>query len=55
MVTLQWSTAESTVFHKWLDVAGEHHLMSHDAVGNREDLINIGICTPSDSTSYSTP
>jgi hypothetical protein len=41
VVTLQWSTAESTVFHKWLNVAGEHHLMSHDARGNREDLINI--------------
>ncbi len=41
VVTLQWSTAESTVFHKWLDVAGEHHLMSHDATGNRNDLIKI--------------
>jgi hypothetical protein len=41
VVTLQWATAESTVFHKWLDVAGEHHLMSHDAVGNRNDLIKI--------------
>jgi Protein of unknown function (DUF1552) len=41
VVTLQWSTAESTVFHKWLNVAGEHHLMSHDAVGNRNDLIKI--------------
>ncbi len=41
VITLQWSTAESTIFHKWLDVAGEHHLMSHDAVGNREDLVKI--------------
>lgn len=41
VVTLQWATAESTVFHKWLDVAGEHHLMSHDPVGNRDDLIKI--------------
>jgi hypothetical protein len=41
VITLQWSTAESTVFHKWLDVAGEHHLMSHDAVGNRNDLTKI--------------
>lgn len=41
VATLQWSTAESTVFHKWLDVAGEHHLMSHDAVGNRADLTKI--------------
>jgi hypothetical protein len=41
VVTLQWATAESTIFHRSLDVAGEHHLMSHDAVGNREDLIKI--------------
>ncbi len=41
VVTLQWSTAESTIFFKWLNVAGEHHLMSHDAVGNRDDLIKI--------------
>ncbi len=41
VVTLQWSTAESTVFFKWLNVAGEHHLMSHDATGNRNDLIKI--------------
>jgi len=43
VVTLQWATAESTIFHKWLDVAGEHHLMSHDAAGNRDDLIKINI------------
>jgi Protein of unknown function (DUF1552) len=41
VVTLQWSTAESTVFHKSLQAKGEHHLMSHDAKGNREDLIKI--------------
>jgi Protein of unknown function (DUF1552) len=41
VVTLQWSTAESTVFHKALQAKGEHHLMSHDAKGNREDLIKI--------------
>jgi hypothetical protein len=43
VVTLQWSTAESTVYFKWLNVAGEHHLMSHDAAGNRDDLIKINI------------
>jgi len=43
VVTLQWSTAESTVFFKWLGVAGEHHLMSHDARGNRDDLIKINV------------
>ncbi len=41
VVTLQWSTAESTVFHKPLMAKGEHHLMSHDAKGNREELIKI--------------
>jgi hypothetical protein len=41
VVTLQWSTAESTVFHKWLGVKTEHHLMTHDAKGYRADLIKI--------------
>jgi Protein of unknown function (DUF1552) len=41
VVTLQWSTAESTVFHKNLGVKSEHHLMSHDTVGNRADLIKV--------------
>lgn len=41
VITLQWSTAESTVFYKKFNAAGEHHLMSHDAKGNREDLIEI--------------
>jgi hypothetical protein len=41
VVTLQWSTAESTIFFKPLSAHGEHHLMSHDAVGNRNDLIKI--------------
>lgn len=41
VITLQWSTAESTVFFKWLNVAGEHHLMSHDVKANRDDLIKI--------------
>jgi hypothetical protein len=43
VVTLQWSTAESTVYFKWLNVAGEHHLMSHNAAGNRDDLIKINV------------
>jgi Protein of unknown function (DUF1552) len=42
VVTLQWSTAESTIFFKSLNATGEHHLMSHDAVGKRNDLIKIG-------------
>jgi hypothetical protein len=41
VVTLQWSTAESTVFFKSLSAHGEHHMMSHDAKGNRDDLIKI--------------
>ena len=38
VVTLQWSTAESTIFFKWLNVATEHHLMSHDPKTYRNDL-----------------
>jgi hypothetical protein len=41
VATLQWSTAESTIFHKWLNVKTEHHLMTHDAKGYRADLIKI--------------
>jgi len=41
VASLQWSTAESTVYHKALGAHGEHHLMSHDAKGNRNDLIKI--------------
>lgn len=41
VVTLQWSTAESTIFFKWLNVSGEHHLMSHDVTNKRADLIKI--------------
>ena len=39
--TLQWSTAESTIFFKWLNAKTEHHLMSHDPKTYRTDLINI--------------
>ncbi len=41
VVSLQWSTAESTVFFRWLNVATEHHLMSHNPNGYRDDLIKI--------------
>jgi hypothetical protein len=41
VVTLQWSTAESTVYFDWLDVGGEHHLMSHDVGNHRASLIKI--------------
>src|SRR5690606_32620835 len=30
VVSLQWSTAESTTLHSHLGVTGEHHRMSHD-------------------------
>jgi hypothetical protein len=43
VATLQWATAESTVHHRSLGVAGEHHLMSHDVGGNRADLIKINV------------
>lgn len=42
VITLQWSTAESTVFFKSLAATGEHHLMSHDVKTYRNDLIKIG-------------
>ena len=41
VVTLQWSTAESTVFFKWLNARAEHHLMSHDPKMYRDDLVKI--------------
>jgi hypothetical protein len=41
VATLQWSTAESTVFHKWLNVKTEHHLMTHDVGTYKADLITI--------------
>lgn len=41
VATLQWSTAESTIFYKWLNARGEHHLMSHDPKMYRDDLIKI--------------
>ena len=41
VVTLQWSTAESTVYFKSLSAHGEHHLMSHDVGTNKNDLIKI--------------
>jgi hypothetical protein len=41
VVTLQWSTAESTVAFKWLTVNGEHHNLSHDVTNKRQDLIKI--------------
>jgi hypothetical protein len=41
VATLQWSTAESTTFHKWLNVRTEHHLMTHDVGTYRSDLIKV--------------
>jgi hypothetical protein len=38
VVTLQWSTAESTVFHKWLGVKTEHHKLSHDTLQQKKSI-----------------
>jgi hypothetical protein len=39
VVSLQWSTAESTTVHSQLGIADEHHLMSHD-FANKAPLMN---------------
>ncbi len=41
VISLQWSTAESTKVHEQLGIRGEHHLMSHDERGNSADLTAI--------------
>lgn len=41
VVSLQWSTAESTIVHSQLNITGEHHLMSHDINANSGDLTRI--------------
>jgi hypothetical protein len=41
VVSLQWSTAESTIVHSQLDITGEHHLMSHDINTNSGSLTRI--------------
>jgi hypothetical protein len=38
VVTLQWSTAESTTVHSQLGISDEHHLMSHD-IKNKAPLM----------------
>ncbi len=38
VVSLQWSTAESTTFHSHAGVRGEHHRMSHDVATYGSDL-----------------
>src|SRR5688572_21047295 len=41
VVSLQWSTAESTIVHSQLNITGEHHLMSHDINTNSGALTSI--------------
>lgn len=41
VVSLQWSTAESTIVHSHLGIRGEHHLMSHDINRYSGDLTQI--------------
>jgi hypothetical protein len=41
VVSLQWSTAESTTFHSHAGVTGEHHRMSHDVASYGNDLSKV--------------
>ncbi len=41
VVTLQWSTAESTTVHSHAGVTGEHHRMSHDLGTYNNDLKKV--------------
>jgi hypothetical protein len=41
VVTLQWSTAESTMVHSQLGISNEHHLMSHDSANHAGELTKI--------------
>ncbi len=41
VVSLQWSTAESTTVHSHAGVTDEHHLMSHDIVAKAPDMTKV--------------
>src|SRR5690606_127827 len=41
VVSLQWSTAESTTLHSHAGVTGEHHRMSHDVATYGADLTRV--------------
>lgn len=41
VVSLQWSTAESTTLHSHAGVTGEHHRMSHDVATYGSDLTKV--------------
>jgi len=41
VVSLQWSTAESTTVHSHLGIADEHHLMSHNIAKHGAELTRI--------------
>lgn len=43
VVSLQWSTAESTTVHQHVGVADEHHLMSHDIVAHAADMTKVSV------------
>jgi hypothetical protein len=43
VVTLQWSTAESTTVHSHAGVSDEHHLMSHDIVAKAPAMTKVSI------------
>jgi hypothetical protein len=41
VVSLQWSTAESTTTHETLGTTLEHHRMSHDLASNADTLVQV--------------
>jgi len=41
VVSLQWSTAESTIVHSQIGVTNEHHLMSHDIVNLAPEMTKV--------------
>lgn len=41
VVSLQWSTAESTTTHEHVGLSLEHHRMSHDVGSNNDNLIKV--------------
>jgi len=43
VVSLQWSTAESTVVHSQIGVSDEHHLMSHDILNKAPLMTKVNV------------
>lgn len=43
VVSLQWSTAESTTVHSQIGIADEHHLMSHDILNKAPLMTQVNV------------